>query len=176
MSAIPHPDEFPRQLTPREAEVLDFMLGVDDPRVAPLREQRKSVVATGVCGCGCASIDLAVDRERYEPAAICGQPISAELNPAKAAVAYPNESYGLLIFLDQGWLSLLEVSWHEKPPAEFPPANAFDPPEVTCERLEAALAEMRRGATFVALTGNDQSWLRGATRAVRRLLGRRPTT
>jgi len=87
MSASPHSDEFPRQLTHREAEVLDFMLAVEDPRIEPLRAQRRGVVATGRCGCGCASIDLAVGRAQSQPATICSPPIEANLNRAKAALA-----------------------------------------------------------------------------------------
>lgn len=163
---------FPRQLTAREAEILDFLLGVDDPRIEPLREQRKSVVATGICGCGCASIDLAVDRERYKPAAICRQPISADFDPARTDLADPMEAGGLLVFLDEGWLSLLEIWWIERPPSEFPPAASFHAPEVTCERTEAAIAALHRSS-------ESSAWpkaLSGATRTVRRLFGRRPTS
>jgi hypothetical protein len=123
--------EFPRQLTEREAEILDFMLAVDDPRVTTLRSQRETVVATGRCTCGCASIDLAVDRSQSQAAALCRQPIAAELDNARAALN-PDEHYGLLVFLDDGWLSLLEIWWIEKPPLEFPPATAFHPPRVEC--------------------------------------------
>ena len=128
----PQPDGYPRQLTPREAEVLDFMLSVDDPRIEPLRAQRPTVVVTGMCTCGCASIDLAVDRQRSPAADICRQPISADFNSARANLADPNETYGLLIFLEEGWLSLLEIWWILKPPDEFPPVIAFDPPRVEC--------------------------------------------
>jgi hypothetical protein len=165
-------EPFPRALTARESEILDFMLGVDDPRVEPLRQQRKSVVATGLCGCGCASIHLAVDRERHEPAAICRQPISADFNSARADLGDKREVGGLLVFLDEGWLSLLEVWWMEAPPAEFPEATAFHPPEVTCERDAAALAELEARSAHRAWPGT----LGGVSGAVRRLLGRRPTS
>ena len=166
------PETFPRELTAREGEILDFMLGVDDPRVEPLREQRKSVVATGLCGCGCASIHLAVDRERHEPAAICRQPISADFDAARADLGDKREVGGLLVFLDEGWLSLLEVWWMEAPPAEFPPATAFHPPEVTCERDAAALAELQARSADAAWPGTP----RGVTAVVRRLLGHRSTS
>ena len=126
------PDEYPRRLSPREAEVLDFMLSVDDPHIEPLRAQRPTVLVTGMCTCGCASIDLSVDRQLSPGADICSQPISADLDSARANLADPNETYGLLLFLDGGWLSLLEIWWIENPPNEFPPASAFDPPRVEC--------------------------------------------
>ena len=144
MTGIRHAEVFPRPPTPREAEILDFMLGVDDPRVEPLRQQRQSVVVTGLCGCGCASIHLEVDRERHGPAAICRQPIAADVSPTIAADAERTNVCGLLLFLDEGWLSLLEICWVETPAAEFPPATAFRGPEVTCERDEAAVLALAR--------------------------------
>jgi hypothetical protein len=123
---------YPRALSLREAEILDFMLSVDDPRIEPLRLQRHSAVVTGMCKCGCASIDLAVDRESSPKAEICRQPVAADLTQAEADRIGPSEYYGLLVFLDDGWLSLLEISWIEEPPPEFPPAAAFDPPRVVC--------------------------------------------
>ena len=124
---------FPRKLTRREAQVLDYILAVDDRRVEPLRRQRKSAVVTGMCGCGCASIDLAVDRQGTDPADLCSQPLSADLtNEAMAKWPEPNEAFGLLLFLDEGWLSLLEIWWIQKPPAEFPPPSAFTLPRVDC--------------------------------------------
>lgn len=175
MSAIAQSEDFPRQLNPREAEILDFLLAVDDPRVEPLRAQRRSVVATGLCGCGCASINLAVDRAQAQPAALCSPPIEASLNRARAWLADPDEAYGLLLFLDEGWLSLLEIWWIQKPPSQFPPAQAFDPPEVTCERFEAALAEMHRRSAEAPVAASAGGNVRRAARAVQHLLGRRPT-
>ena len=132
MGETTHLAEFPRQLTSREAQILDFMLDVDDPRIEGLRAQRQSVVATRRCGCGCASIDLAVDRTQSKAAAICRQPISAELNKTRAALPDPDEAYGLMLFLDDGWLSLLEIWWILKPPPTFPPASSFDAPRIEC--------------------------------------------
>ena len=170
---MPRSGEFPRQLTPREAEILDFMLAVEDPRVEPLRAQRRSVVVTGRCGCGCASIHLEVDRSQSRQAAICSPPIEANLNRAKAALTDPDETYGLLVFLDDGWLSLLEIWWIQKPPGEFPATRAFDPPEVTCERFAAQLASMQQRTNEPAFARSAAGKLRGATRAVQHLLGRR---
>jgi hypothetical protein len=124
---------FPRKLTRREAQVLDYILAVGDPRVEPLRRQRMSAVVTGMCGCGCASINLAVDRRRAEAADLCSQPLSAALtDEAIAKLPEPNEYFGLLLFLDEGWLSLLEIWWIQKPPTEFPPPSAFENPRVDC--------------------------------------------
>ena len=52
----------PRPLKPREQELLDFLL--DGPVSSPeLRAQAATVVVSGVCSCGCPSIQLAVDED-----------------------------------------------------------------------------------------------------------------
>ena len=43
--------------------MLDFMLAVDDPRLEPLRVQADHATVVSFCGCGCASINFAVDRD-----------------------------------------------------------------------------------------------------------------
>jgi hypothetical protein len=43
--------------------MLDFMLAVDDARVEPLRKQADHATVVSLCGCGCATINLAVDRD-----------------------------------------------------------------------------------------------------------------
>ena len=129
----PSPPSYPRKLTRREAQVLDFILAVEDPRAEPLRRQRMSAVVTGICGCGCASINLAVDRVRPDAADLCSQPLAAGLTKdAIAKLPDPNEYFGLLLFLDEGWLSFLEIWWIQKPPAEFPPPSSFERPRVDC--------------------------------------------
>jgi len=147
------------------------MLSVDDPRIEPLREQRKSALVTGLCGCGCASINLAVDRGGNRPAAICSQPISADPAVGGTAEANGMPNCGLLLFLDDGWLSLLEICWIAEPPSEFPPATTFGPPEVTCERHAGATAALDRESDGAAGAGT----LGGALAGVRRLLHRRST-
>jgi hypothetical protein len=37
------------------------MLSPDDPRLGPLREQAEITAVAGMCPCGCATIDFAVD-------------------------------------------------------------------------------------------------------------------
>ena len=49
-------DGYPRPLSNREAEILRFMLGVDDDRLDPLREQAASAVVTGMCTCSLLEI------------------------------------------------------------------------------------------------------------------------
>jgi hypothetical protein len=129
MTNAPSKDEYPRPLTDHEAEILDFLLRIDDDRLAPLREQARTAVVTGTCGCGCATIDLAVDRDNGGPADLCSPVVSAD---SRAADDVP--AVGLLLFLDDGWLSLLEIWYIEAPPGEFPAATAFEAPRFECDR------------------------------------------
>ena len=125
------PDEtFPRPLTAREAETLRFMLSPDDPRLARLREQSKVAVVTGKCACGCATIDLRVDRGKASPVSgLCHAAINAQTPEFDPALG-PKE---LIVFLDEGWLSGLEVVYYaDVPPHEFPAIEDFDPPWLAC--------------------------------------------
>jgi hypothetical protein len=40
---------------------------------------------------------------------------------------------GVLLFLDVGWLSLLEIWSIDAPPSEFPAATVFDTPRFECD-------------------------------------------
>ena len=125
------PDEtFPRPLTAREAETLRFMLSPADPRLVRLREQSRVAVVTGKCPCGCATIDLSVDRAKASAASgLCHAAINA-LTPKFDPVLGPRE---LIVFLDEGWLSSLEVVYYSvQPPHEFPSIEDFDPPWLAC--------------------------------------------
>ncbi|WP_207211905.1 hypothetical protein [Promicromonospora panici] len=54
----PSDGSMPRPLTDRERSVLDALLAAEFDGVADLREQAKTVVVGGICGCGCPSIDF----------------------------------------------------------------------------------------------------------------------
>ena len=122
---------FPRPLSEREKAVLRFILSVDDERVLPLREQAEFVVATGKCPCGCATIDLELDRSRAKPAvglSDCRMAIESN-GPGSETSAI----FSFLLFLDHGWLDSLEIAYlGPVPPAEFPSVDGFDPPVVSC--------------------------------------------
>jgi hypothetical protein len=45
---------------------------------------------------------------------------------------------GLLLFLEEGWLSLLEIWYIHEPPAEFPHPATFDFPRIECDELSMA--------------------------------------
>ena len=116
-----------RPLSERERKVLDFMLGVDDLRLEPLRTQASTASVSGHCGCGCATIGLAVDRTQARPAHGLGYAaVDARRRGANGTADYCE----LILFVRNGLLSSLELVWYERPIPEFPSEEDFEAPEV----------------------------------------------
>jgi hypothetical protein len=123
-----HGREAQRSLTRREREILGFLLSVDTPGIAELRQQAKSAVAIP-WDCGCASIDLIVDRETASASSIRKRPAiettSKERSDASRALDH-------LLWVEDGWLSAIEIvdylERHQDSPETFPPPSDFDPP------------------------------------------------
>jgi len=116
-----------RQLTGREREVLDFLLSRPFPGRDELVPQAGVAVVTGRCSCGCATIDLGVDRSRVKPATGIKErvPVSAYSRD----IHDPDGGYELLLFVDDGLLSCLEiVSYGDTVAKEFPSPDTFRPP------------------------------------------------
>jgi hypothetical protein len=92
------------------ADLLDAVLGADDPTHLALREQVAHLRVTERCRCGCGTASLEVD-------GAAGTPVPGLLETFVAVdVALFDESGdevgGVLVFTQGGWLSLLEVySW-----------------------------------------------------------------
>ena len=121
------PDEFPRPLSAREAETLRFMLSPDDLRLDSLREQAEVAQVRGMCHCGCATIDLAVDKDRARQAT----PFSPRLIDTHTPQFHPEGPYELILHLADGWLKELEVVYYVNvPPPEFPSTDRFEPPRL----------------------------------------------
>jgi len=57
----------PRPLTRDEQSVLDRLLSVEFDGVAELREQAEGATVTGLCDCGCPSVDLGVNSKLRVP-------------------------------------------------------------------------------------------------------------
>jgi hypothetical protein len=113
-----------RPLAAEERAILEFMLGVDFPGARELRAQVAHAVVVARCPCGCATISIEVDRARTPAAEVCTRvPVAAENGP-----------FGLLLFVDGGYLSGLEIySAGDETPHVFPPPSAFRPPEARAE-------------------------------------------
>jgi hypothetical protein len=146
--------EFPRPLTPHERATLDFILSVDDSRLIPLRRQATTATAVAGCACPCASIDLAVDRLRGNRS----QDLPDFEIVTNGRVVKTYESYFLYVFVRNGWLSSLGITYFSEPPGEFPPVEIWGPPKVSDRAAHEAPAS--RPTT-------------GALSTLRRLLSRR---
>jgi hypothetical protein len=114
--------EEPRSLTNAEAAALGFMLAADFPGFEHLREQAKTARVVGHCSCGCASIDIAVDRANTPPALAATPGVAAIAGSRDPRVTH------LMLWVDGDYLSGLELSWLEMTEV-FPPPTMFDPPE-----------------------------------------------
>ncbi|HSS36167.1 MAG TPA: hypothetical protein VLR93_07815 [Patescibacteria group bacterium] len=123
---------FPRPLTESEHAILDHMLAVDDARLEPLRRQATTVTVVGRCSCGCASIELEVDRLHASRAVDLCSPVTE--TSTQHARDYPDPDYReLILFLDDGWLSYLEIVFYIGDAVrEFPPADRFGPAAMRC--------------------------------------------
>jgi hypothetical protein len=111
-----------RPLTPAEAAALSFMLTPDFPGFEQLRAQARNARVVGRCSCGCASIDIAVDRANTPPALAASPGVAATATSRDPRVTH------LMLWVDGDYLSGLELSWVEMTD-EFPPPEMFDPPE-----------------------------------------------
>jgi hypothetical protein len=107
-----------RPLTELERAILDFLLTAEFPGRGELRAQADHVRVTGRCRCGCATVDLTVDRAAA-PLAQVGERMVADSMSR-------DEEYGLLLFVDDGYLSSVEIYGNAaEPPSEFPPPSDF---------------------------------------------------
>jgi hypothetical protein len=119
-----------RPLTQREREILDYLLSVERPGVAELRQQSEAVLARP-WACGCASIDLLVDQARARPSPIRRRPaIETQSKERDDSTIF----FELLLWVDDGWLSGIELveygSERHEDANVFPPPTDFHPPSV----------------------------------------------
>jgi hypothetical protein len=127
MDAGPHDDgsPFPRPLTGREAEILEFMLSAGFPGDDALREQAAHAVVTEQCKCGCATIEFGLDADA---------PVSAELPGAPLVQTRARDMderpVSLTLFVRDGRLGSLEIVWYDESQVtgEFPAPDFWEPP------------------------------------------------
>jgi len=124
-------DEFPRPLTSKEREVLDFLLSVEQEGIEALRAQADHVAVISRCKCGCASVDFEVDQSCVpaSPLPVRRPAIDAESKNREGSVGI----FDLMLWADDGWLGGIELVTYgdETPPTEFPDMTLFDPPHYT---------------------------------------------
>ena len=117
-----------RPLTAREREILAFLLSVDTAGIQELRQQVDRALAVP-WDCGCASIDLVVDRDTAPPSAFNGVIESHTVQKHD-----PKRRLDLIVWIGDGFLTGVEIADHVEPHGKFskvfPPASGFDPPHV----------------------------------------------
>lgn len=91
-----------RPLTPDARATLDALLAGDDPVRAALRAQLPYVTVRDGCACGCATVELRVDRT-----AVAAAP--GHVNPAMDAWYEPPVEAGVLLLTERGYLACLEI-------------------------------------------------------------------
>lgn len=106
-----------RPLSENERGVLGVLLSTEFPGVAALREQAAEALATpGGCPCGCGTINLI-------PGQGAPRADGADPMPVGASFTDPEgRSGGVLLFVTDGFLSVLEVYGYDDPPAAPMPA------------------------------------------------------
>lgn len=111
-------------LTDRQRQILDLLLTVEIAGVAELRQQAR-LASARPWDCGCASVDLWVDRD-HAP----GSSVPTGL-VTQADSKRPDDSVllGLMLWVTDGWLSGIEMvevfDNHDDAPRVFPPPDSF---------------------------------------------------
>jgi hypothetical protein len=100
----------PRPMTRKESALLAAFLGHDFPGAEALREQARDLLAIRGCVCGCGSISLIPQGERLPTASGHTVPVSGRVLDDDGDVVG-----GVVLWLEDGLLSLLEVHWDDRP-------------------------------------------------------------
>lgn len=98
---------------------LHALLAGATPVARGLRAQIAYARIVGRCACGCATVDLAVDRDAAAPA-------PAHVNPAAEAGYASRDDAGVLLFTEEGYLSRLEIYTAADEPVAAWPEPSFD--------------------------------------------------
>ena len=119
-----------RPLTRREREILEMLLSVDAHGIEELRAQAPYVKAAR-WDCGCASFDLAVDRDRAPRSSVTARPAVEATTKDRDDV---RNTFDLLLWVDEGWLSGVEIVDYielhgDESPDEIPAPDAWNEPQ-----------------------------------------------
>src|SRR6266700_2531642 len=90
-----------RSLTVPERAILDFLLTSEFQGRGALRAQADHARVTGRCPCGCATVVLTVNRTAAPPAQVSERMVADAMST--------DDEYGLLLFVDAGYLSSVEI-------------------------------------------------------------------
>ncbi|GAA2203099.1 hypothetical protein [Streptomyces bangladeshensis] len=102
------------RLSAEATATLRALLAGADPVSSALLAQVPHTRVVGRCGCGCATVDLRVDRTAADPAPPHG-------NPAVDAWYRAPHAAGVMVCTEDGYLSLLEIySVSDEPVTAWP--------------------------------------------------------
>ena len=116
--------DLPRPLLPIERDTLRALLDCADfPGRDELVAQAESATVVGYCPCPCATIDLEVDRTLPR-----GPDLPAGTIPTEASVldAAGETIGGIIVFVDEGYLSALEIFDYGEPISPLPPLERLE--------------------------------------------------
>ncbi|MEU1244237.1 hypothetical protein ABZ388_28125 [Micromonospora parva] len=114
-------DDIPRPLSDVERDVIARLLSVPFRGRDELRAQLPFATVEGRCGCGCATVNLAVDRAAAPAPVLSAAPVSADISN--------DEFYaGIVLLVDgEGYLCCLEVySIGDEPVRRLPPVEQIN--------------------------------------------------
>jgi hypothetical protein len=106
-----------RSLAADEQAVLHFLLEVDVPGAAELREQAVGARVVAACECGCPTVDLQVPVFAPE-APLPDGPYSIE---AEVGSDREQPGGGIMLFIKGGRLARLEYYFYDSVPGAWPP-------------------------------------------------------
>lgn len=98
----------PREISPKEREILDFLLAEAFDGREEIRFQLDKAKVSGKCACGCPSIVFSVDRDAV-PAASVRSRVPTEA----VAVEKDGTKIAILLHVVEGYVSELEVYRHD---------------------------------------------------------------
>jgi hypothetical protein len=116
--------DLPRPLLPIERDTLRALLDCADfPGRDELVAQVESATVVGYCPCPCATIDLEVDRSLPR-----GPYLPDRVIPTEASVldAAGETIGGIIVFVDEGYLSSLEIFDYGEPISPLPPLERLE--------------------------------------------------
>jgi len=127
--------------------VLDLMLSQDFPGAGSLRPQVPYAQVVGGCDCGCATVDFEVAPEAPRASPDLRGRVLPVTGYVGADIDQPGA--GIIVFVDEGFLSRLEIySMAEPAPHEWPDLaeiQAFNNSEARAAHLPAAMYWGTRG-------------------------------
>jgi hypothetical protein len=104
-----------------ESHSLTCLLQPPVPAAAALRSQAVFVSVVGGCSCGCPTVDLNVDLTK-------SRRVDTDNGVVTARIRDLEEGLEVMVFIRDGVISSLELTFADTPPQSFPPCDHLEPP------------------------------------------------